>query len=89
MEHNDWQTRIEAKIDKLADAVVQLARMEERMITLFSRMDKYEERQEKLEEKVEGIASDLQSSDSKVKFAERIFWIVITAAVSSVFWIFK
>lgn len=89
MEHNEWQARIEAKIDKLADAVVQLARMEERMITLFSRMDKYEERQEKLEEKVEGIASDLQNNDSKVRFAERVFWIVVTAAVSSVFWIFK
>ena len=89
MEQHDWQARIEAKIDKLADAVVQLARMEERMITLFSRMDKYEERQDKLEDKVEGIASDLQSNDSKVRFAERVFWIVVTAAVSSVFWIFK
>jgi uncharacterized coiled-coil DUF342 family protein len=89
MEQHDWQARIEAKIDKLADAVVQLARMEERMITLFTRMDKYEERQDKLEEKVEGIASDLQSNDSKVRFAERVFWIVVTAAVSSVFWIFK
>ena len=89
MEQHDWQARIEAKIDKLADAVVQLARMEERMITLFSRMDKYEERQDKLEDKVEGIASDLQNNDSKVRFAERVFWIVVTAAVSSVFWIFK
>jgi chromosome segregation ATPase len=89
MEAHDWQARIEAKIDKLADAVVQLARMEERMITLFTRMDKYEERQEKLEDKVEGIASDLQNSDSKVRFAERVFWIVITAAVSTIFWIFK
>lgn len=31
--------RIEAKIDKLADAVVSMARMEERMITLFKRTD--------------------------------------------------
>ena len=34
--------RIEAKLDRLSDAVVSLARMEERMITLFKRMDSYD-----------------------------------------------
>jgi hypothetical protein len=36
-------SRIESKLDKLADAVVSLARMEERMLTLFKRIDQYEE----------------------------------------------
>jgi len=36
----DWQVRMEHKIDRLSEAVVQLARMEERMVTLFNRMDK-------------------------------------------------
>jgi hypothetical protein len=31
--------RLEEKIDRLSEAVVSLARMEERMITLFNRMD--------------------------------------------------
>ena len=38
--------RLEEKIDRLSDAVVSLARMEERMITLFNRMDKYEKHQD-------------------------------------------
>ena len=36
--------RIEQKLDKLADAVVSLARMEERMLTLFKRMDSHDTR---------------------------------------------
>lgn len=31
--------RIEEKLDKVSEAIVSLARMEERMITLFKRMD--------------------------------------------------
>ena len=31
--------RIEKKLDQVGDAIVALARMEERMITLFKRMD--------------------------------------------------
>ncbi|MGI3166012.1 hypothetical protein [Pseudooceanicola sp. 200-1SW] len=34
--------RIEEKLDKLSDAVVAMARMEEQMITLFKRMDRYD-----------------------------------------------
>jgi hypothetical protein len=37
-------SRIEQKLDKLADAVVGLARMEERMLNLFKRIEKYEEK---------------------------------------------
>ena len=34
-------SRIEEKLDKLADAVVSLARMEERMLSIFKRIEKY------------------------------------------------
>lgn len=75
----DRLSRIEVKLDKLAEAVVQLARMEERMVNLFNRMDSYEERQLRVEKKVEGIESKVNSSLHKVAFAERVFWICLTA----------
>jgi len=78
-------SRIENKLDKLADAVVALARMEERMITLFNRMEKYEGRQTHLE----GELDEIKDIAYSVKFAERVFWIVLTAAVGSVFWYFR
>lgn len=37
--------RIEQKLDKLSEAVISLARMEERIIILFNRMDTYDARQ--------------------------------------------
>lgn len=86
MDHPDRLDRIEQKIDKLADAVVTLARMEERMITLFTRMDTYELRQTKIESKVEGIEREVHHSGFKVKFAERVFWILLTAAITGSFW---
>jgi hypothetical protein len=53
--------------------------MEERMVNLFNRMDTYEERQLRVERKVEGIESKVAASLQKVGFAERVFWIVLTA----------
>ena len=34
--------RLEGKVDRMSDAIVSLARMEERMATLFNRMDRYD-----------------------------------------------
>lgn len=78
--------RIETKLDKLAEAVVSLARMEERMITLFNRMGKYEERQDSLEARVDDVETDIIKNGTTLRFAERVFWVVVTAAVSTGFW---
>lgn len=78
--------RIENKLDKLAEAVVSLARMEERMITLFNRMGKYEERQDSLEARVDDVETDIVKNGTTLRFAERVFWVVITAAISTGFW---
>lgn len=78
--------RIENKLDKLAEAVVSLARMEERMVTLFNRMGKYEERQDSLEARIDDVETDVVKSGTTLRFAERVFWVVITAAVSTGFW---
>jgi len=78
--------RIETKLDKLAEAVVSLARMEERMITLFNRMGKYEERQEELEERIDDVDLRIVSNSATLRFAERVFWVVLSAAISTGFW---
>lgn len=52
---DDQTTRlnhIEEKLDKVGEAIISLARMEERMITLFRRMDTYDERQTSIEGRV-------------------------------------
>jgi predicted nuclease with TOPRIM domain len=85
----DWQSRLEKKIDRLEEAVVQLARMEERMVTLFNRMDKYDEENERLENRLEKLESTSTRRSTVFDLVNKAFWIVATALVSSVFWIFR
>ena len=82
-------SRIEAKLDKLADAVVSLARMEERMLTIFKRIENYEDRQQKIEERVSEIEKDDASKDSIFSVVNRSIWLVAGIALAFVFDLFK
>jgi hypothetical protein len=82
-------SRIEAKLDKLADAVVSLARMEERMLTIFKRIEHYEDRQQKIEERVSEIEKDDASKDSIFGVVNRSIWLVAGIALAFVFDLFK
>jgi phage shock protein A len=82
-------SRIEAKLDKLADAVVSLARMEERMLTIFKRIEHYEERQQKIEDRVTEIEKDDAGKDSVFSVVNRSIWLVAGIALAFVFDLFK
>lgn len=71
--------RIEEKLDRLSEAVVALARIEERMITLFNRSDLVESRMERLSERVNA----LEKTAASVRFGERLFWIIVTVGVGA------
>lgn len=77
--------RIEQKLDKLADAVVSLARMEERMLTLFKRMDVHDSRIGKVEDDVTDMKGKVGINGQALRFAERVFWIVVAAGVTYAF----
>lgn len=44
--------RIESKLDRVENAIVSLARMEERMVTLFNRVDGYDQDQRDVQRRV-------------------------------------
>lgn len=71
--------RMEQKLDKLQEAVVALARMEERMVTLFNRMDNYDNEQKNNRERIESLEKSIGLNGASLRFAERIFWIVAAA----------
>lgn len=75
--------RIEQKLDEMSKAIVSLARMEERMVTLFKRMDSYDDTQNKLSDRVSKIEKVSGADGVTLRFLERIFWIVVTAAVTA------
>ena len=81
--------RIEEKLDKLADAVVSLARMEERMLTLFKRIEQYEVRQEKLETRVSDLEMDDAGKNSIFRIVDKATWVVLGVVLASFLDIFK
>jgi hypothetical protein len=77
--------RIEVKLDQVGDAIVALARMEERMITLFKRMDTLDVEQNSHSRRIALVESRVGSNGASLRFAERVFWIVVTAGVALAF----
>jgi hypothetical protein len=81
--------RIEGKIDKLTDAVTKIARVEEQLISSNRRIDKLETSVGKAELDINKVAELARNNASVSKFADKLFWVVITALVSFVFFLFK
>lgn len=70
--------RIEEKLDKVGEAVISLARMEEKMITLFNKMDSYDKKQEKIEERL----SELEVKQASSAWIERVIFLGMGAVVT-------
>lgn len=85
MQDDNRLERIERKLDEVGQAIVALARMEERMITLFKRMDGLDQEQAKQGRRLTVVEGKVGSNGQALRFAERIFWIVITAAAAYAF----
>ena len=81
--------RIETKLDEVGKAIVALARMEERMITLFKRMDTLDVEQSHQGRRLTLVESKVGSNGQALRFAERLFWIVATAGVGFVFYLMR
>jgi len=55
----------------LQDVLITVARIEERLVTIFNRQALIEARVNSMDEKI-------QQMNPSVKFGERVFWIVVT-----------
>ena len=76
--------RIEAKLDKVAEALFSLARMEERMVSLFKRMDTYDDQQRDIAKRVAELEKSESSQTTKVDWFERIMFIIAAAVIALV-----
>jgi len=82
---DDRLTRIEDKLDALSNAVITLARMEERMITVFKRMDNVDDQLKMIWDRIQKLDEITASRGHKLQFFERIWWIVFTASIGAAF----
>ncbi|MGI3164970.1 hypothetical protein [Pseudooceanicola sp. 200-1SW] len=76
--------RIEEKLDKLSDAVVAMARMEEQMITLFKRMDRYDIELRELMRQVAALERVSFGRGVFFRSLDKLIWLVVGGAAALV-----
>ena len=81
----DRLTRMEDKLDKLSEAVYTIARMEERMLTVFKRLENIDASVKKMDDRIDEMEKPAIVRDQKIAFAERLFWMICTGAVGLAF----
>ena len=82
---DDRLQRMEDKIDRMSKAISAMARMEERMITVFKRLDTFDETAKKIDARMDEAEKQAISRGQKIAFAERLFWMVLSGAVGLAF----
>ena len=70
---DDRLDRIEEKVDKLADAMVEMARMEERLITVFKRMDDMGGMLKKMDDRLDEMERQAIVRGQKIAFCGAYF----------------
>ena len=78
-------SRMEDKLDKLSEAIVEMARMEERLLTIFKRLEHMDAAFKKYDDRVDEIEKQALIRGQKIGFAERLFWMIVTGAVGLTF----
>lgn len=75
--------RIESKIDKLAEAIVSIARAEEKLVSLENDKKFLMEKMIKIEDKVTVVERKTDENTSAISIIQRITWIAISTAVAA------
>ena len=73
--------KIEVKLDRLADAVVSIARIEERVATVLRQNDRFFIRMDKIEQRLDDVEAQSDVNSNTGRFIERFMWIVVAAAI--------
>tara|TARA_Y100001937_G_scaffold112498_1_gene160116 strand:+ start:329 stop:604 length:276 start_codon:yes stop_codon:yes gene_type:complete len=76
--------RIEDKLDKLADAMVAMARAEEKLEALQNEHNKMYERVNRLSVKLDDIENGVQENSKTVQVINKLFWVAIVAASGAI-----
>ena len=81
--------KLESKIDKLSDAVIAIARIEERVTTVLKQNDRFIARMDRLENRVEIFEQKAIVNSKGVSMFERAFWVVFAGIISIIVYTFR
>ena len=82
--NDNRMSRMEEKLDKLSEAVISMARIEDRMISVFKRLDRVDEGFNKSDRRMDELEQTSIKRGQTIAFSERLFWIILTGSVSLV-----
>ena len=77
--------RIETKLDSVAEALVALARLDEKTTSLYRRMDTLDDQQTQQSNRLMTLEGSVGSNGQSLRFVERVFWIVVSAGIALAF----
>ena len=75
--------KIETTLDRLVEAISQIAIVDERLISLFKRMERFEKRLDEQEDELREIKETVIVNSKLITSTERIFWIAVSAGASA------
>ena len=81
--------RIENKLDKLSEAFTILARVEEKIMSSNTRIDRLEFRADEQERDMDKVKGIVGYNQQTVRVFERFAWILVTSLVGTVMYFFK
>lgn len=70
------------KIDELTKVVTAMARIEERMVTLFKRMDRYDEAQTDLQERLAEVEKVSTKRGVIYHLVDKGFWLLVGGGIT-------
>ena len=76
--------RIEAKIDKLTDAMVSVARAEEKLVNMEQKYAAQYERMNKFSEKLDQLERIVQQNTATVNTINKLFWVAIISMAGAI-----
>jgi uncharacterized coiled-coil protein SlyX len=76
--------RIEQTLDQLSKAIADMARIDERLLHVFQKLERHEKRLDEQEDELRGLGNSVIVNSGSIKNAERFFWIAVSACASLV-----
>ena len=78
--------RIEEKLDEMAQAIIALARAEEKISTLAEFNKQQSEQIQSLINRIDRVEQLVNSNASTVNVINKIFWVIIVGLLSAITW---
>lgn len=82
--NNSRLARIEEKLDRLADAMISIARAEEKLLSMEEKYSNQFERMNRFSEKLDRIEVQVNDNAATVKLINKLFWVAVVSIAGAI-----